>query len=585
MSDENQLKSKMVKENLLEFNWYDVTSNSNKEVTPSSQVFTSVSNVKRNIPSEVTDRYLFSNYVIDPNKFRFLKVIRILAYVLRFIECIKSKKTKKIQHLDDEEIEKAKMYFFRKATEEIKFHLKESKYQNISMEKNGVLYYTGRILPTQEIKVVANMTNVMKDLVSTSFCVPLVDCHSPIAYSSMNEVHWFDKIAKHSGIETVLRQVLRFVYVIGGRDLAKRIRKTCERCRYLAKRTIDVSMGPVSSHNMIIAPAFYVSQIDLAGPFKAYSPHQKRKTIKVWFVVFVCSTTSATKIKVMDDYGSAAFIQAFIRFSCEVGYPKHLLIDEGSQLVSSCENIRINFTNLQNIIYSNWKIDFNMCPVGGHNFHGRVERKIKEIKISIEKNVQIERLSILQWETLGSEISNTINDLPLAIGNVVSEFEAMDLLTPNRLILGRNNNRSPIHPLAVSNNYQRIIKDNEKIFTTWFENWLISHVPKLMVQPKWYLDDRDVKVGDVIIFLKHESTLSNTYQYGMVKEIFTGTDGKIRKVNVKYRNYNENVDRVTTRSVRNLVLIHPVDELNLIQELGEIASYIDSKRKINDDLQ
>ena len=34
----------------------------------------------------------------------------------------------------------------------------------------------------------------------------------------------------------------------------------------------------------------------------------------------------------------------------------------------------------------------------------------------------------------------------------------------------------------------------------------------------------------------------------------------------------ENVDRYKTRSVHDLVLIHPIDELNLMEELGKVAS-------------
>lgn len=55
----------------------------------------------------------------------------------------------------------------------------------------------------------------------------------------------------------------------------------------------------------------------------------------------------------------------------------------------------------------------------------------------------------------------------------------------------------------------------------------------------------------------------------MVKDVHTGSDGRIRKVVITYRNHHEKFDRVTNRVVQELVLIHPVDELNIIQELGE----------------
>ena len=101
-------------------------------------------------------------------------------------------------------------------------------------------------------------------------------------------------------------------------------------------------MRPVSTTNITIAPAFYYTQVDLAGPFKAYTLYNQRKTIKIWMCVFCCTTTTTTSIKIMEDYSAAAFIQAFIRFACEFGYPKKLLPDEGSQLINGCDSLKIN---------------------------------------------------------------------------------------------------------------------------------------------------------------------------------------------------------------------------------------------------
>ena len=71
----------------------------------------------------------------------------------------------------------------------------------------------------------------------------------------------------------------------------KQIRKWCERCRYLLKKCINLAMSQILKYNSKIAPLFYISQDDLEGPFKAYSPHNKRATIKIWLAVFCCSTT------------------------------------------------------------------------------------------------------------------------------------------------------------------------------------------------------------------------------------------------------------------------------------------------------
>jgi hypothetical protein len=269
----------------------------------------------------------------------------------------------------------------------------------------------------------------------------------------------------------------------------------------------------------------------------------------------------------MDDYSTNSFVQAFIRFACEVGYPKLLLTDEGSQLVAAGDKMRLSFHDSQQKLYNDVKVEFNVCPVGGHHMHGKVERKIQEIKKSIETSLFKDRLSVLQWETLCAEISNTINDLPLALGNITGDFDQMDLLTPNRLMLGRNNDRSPTVPLQLTTNLAKILKQNLQIFTTWFETWLITHVPKLMDQPKWFKNDRDINIGDIVLFTKKESPISNQYQFGIIHSIEMSADKKIRKVNIRYRNHGENVDRYTYRAVRKLVLIHSVNELSLSEEL------------------
>ena len=58
----------------------------------------------------------------------------------------------------------------------------------------------------------------------------------------------------------------------------------------------------------------------------------------------------------------------------------------------------------------------------------------------------------------------------------------------------------------------------------------------------------------------------------MVVSVQQSNDGIICKVQFKYPNGNENVDRETFRSFRQLVLIHPVDETDIIQETNNIKN-------------
>ena len=136
-------------------------------------------------------------------------------------------------------------------------------------------------------------------------------------------------------------------------------------------------------------------------------------------------------------------------------------------------------------------------------------------------------------------------------------------------------------PLIVGNNRKTFLKCNEEIFKAWLENWLITQVPKLMDQPKQIHNKRDVNEGDIILFLKNDGALKSTYQFRKIKEIERSHNNRIWKVTITYRNQNESINRETRRGVRHIVMIHLVDETDIVTELGEIATTADISYKIS----
>ena len=177
-------------------------------------------------------------------------------------------------------------------------------------------------------------------------------------------------------------------------------------------------------------------------------------------------------------------------------------------------------------------------------------------------------LRILALVTLLAAIANSINNMPIAVGNKVDSVENLDLITPNRLLLGRNNDRCPSKPLNVTSDYSRIIETNVNIFKIWFKYWLISCVPLLINRTKWFKSDKNLEIGDVVLFLKSDKEFDQQYQYGLVKEIHKSRDGHVRKADIEYQNHNENVKRNTSRGARELVVILPYEEQGTYEMLG-----------------
>ena len=156
------------------------------------------------------------------------------------------------------------------------------------------IYYKGRILATEKINATCEMSIVMKDLWSNTFFVAVIYKLTSSKQYSKNKIHWYSDAAKHSGVETVWRYILKLRYIMHDRDLVKKVKKNCERGRYLRKKAINTEMGPVLSHSLRIALAFNATQVKVCVPFKTYSPHNKRTGIKIWFAVYCCMSTSTT---------------------------------------------------------------------------------------------------------------------------------------------------------------------------------------------------------------------------------------------------------------------------------------------------
>ena len=125
--------------------------------------------------------------------------------------------------------------------------------------------------------------------------------------------------------------------------------------------------------------------------------------------------------------------------------------------------------------------------------------------------------------------------------------------------------------MVVCDNPSKVMKENLKIYNAWFESWLLNHVPKLMDQNKWFNGDNNLQVDDIVLFTMADSAISSTCQDGMITKLEPIKDGVVRKVQVKYTSSNEISSRETYRSVRNLILIRSIDEMDFMEELHEKA--------------
>ena len=546
-----------------------------------------------NLKSEVATRYSYSKYIVDPCIRSWPVSVRILGYLMRFVRKMKSRlprfrgepypnpaqkagepvlnltivnKLKLV--LTSEELVNAENYFFLKATLEVKQFSKLKEYKDHSFMKNKILYYSGRIIDGQEIISIAN---TMIDLDPLSFVKPIIDRYSPVGYSIMIYCH--ENIVNHRNATTTLRESRSLGYILSGRELANQVHEACVPCRRYKKRLLTAELGKLHETRLTIAPAFYNSQVDLMGPFSATCEHNHRSKVSVWGVVFKDPASGAVTIHVMAKYDTGSFILAYTRFATNHGHPAKLFIDEGGQLVKACKEMEFSVTDIIDTLDTKYKVgvDFATCPVGGHNVHGIVERSIKELKKIYKSVFGGLKLSITGYETAFSWIANELNCLPICLGSRYNNLDNLDLITPARLLFGRNNRRSPTGICRIAAP-SKMIREMELVFESWWKVWKDEKIIDFIPQPrKWLEHGYEPKPGDLVVFLKQESDVSlgeQVWRLGRVTSVERSKDGVVRTVLIEYRNSGEATFRTTRRSVRRVAVLHKEGELELVEELN-----------------
>lgn len=358
--------------------------------------------------------------------------------------------------------------------------------------------------------------------------------------------------------------------------MAIEVRNNCVFCKRYKAKLIQVEIGKVHDTRLCIAPAFWHVQIDILGPFVAHCEHNHRSSVKVWGLVFKDPGSGALSVHCMQDYSSSAFVLAYTRFACRFGHPYKIFIDPGTQLVKGCSDMSINLTDITDTLNGQYgvKINFEVCPPGAHNYQGCVERSIQEIKKLFHSVYRNLKLDVLAFETAFAWVSNELNNLPIALGSKTDNLDNVDLITPSRLIFGRNNQRAPYGPCQMVAP-SRLIKQMSLVYDSWWKVWKSEKLIDFIPQPrKWQKTTYQPLVGDIVVFSKddieqHLGTV--VWRLGRVIDVIKSSDNLIREVRIQYKNVNETVFRETKRSVRQIAVVHSETDLQIVDVLNEAA--------------
>ena len=400
----------------------------------------------------------------------------------------------------------------------------------------------------------------------------------------------------HAGVDTTFQTSLQYAWIVGGRVLARSIKKSCVRCRFLHRKTLDQKMAGLPSHLGIPAPPFSYVAVDLAGPFlckrEGGSKFTRKNTgtIKVWAVLVVCLQVKAVKIYMVGGLHTEDFLLAWDSFVADHGQPLIAYSDRGTNLVAASkeqQDVDVPSYDWSRIASSSKGLtEWKFHPPGSQFRNGAVEIFVKKFKRTLQHRFGDKLMFMLELQASFKIVSSILNSRPLYArwgSHGTGDTDHLIALTPNMMLTGRANVELPIRDYASSDRPLLRIQYVEECVSQWWNQFQLQHFSSLVPRQKWLFERRNMAVGDVVLLMYEGKSKPGSYRLAIVREVELSSDGLVRTVVVEYSLVGElpykerdQYKNVTKKKilvpVQRLVMILPIEEQDVLGErAGEPA--------------
>jgi len=396
----------------------------------------------------------------------------------------------------------------------------------------------------------------------------LLAYHHPATRLFMQDAHQHG----HRGRNGTLAKFREKYWTTNGSKMAWQAKNKCQLCKLRNCKLLQQSMGKLPESRLKSSPPFNYSMVDFFGPFYIRGEVQKRTSGKGYGVIFTDLVMRAVHIEPVFGYDTSSFLMALTRFTSIRGWPSVMYSDPATQFIAADNEVKQMWASVDETAVvrhsSENGLQWIFGPADSPWQQGAVESLVKSAKRAFTFSVGNQRLSATEFLTLCAEVTNLLNERP--IGTLPSDDADINVLTPNSLLLGRATAKNPGGWQALSSNLSTRYQLVQQLTDQFWQRWVELCAPNLIVQRKWFECSRNLRPGDVVLVLDKNS-LRGQYRLGLIKDIFPGIDGKVRKVSLTYKNFKigEKVcqysgvkDTVITRGVHRLALLVPIDDFS-----------------------
>jgi ribosomal protein L14 len=167
--------------------------------------------------------------------------------------------------------------------------------------------------------------------------------------------------------------------------------------------------------------------------------------------------------------------------------------------------------------------------------------------------------------TFLTEVEKIMNDRPIT--SVSSDPRDLEALTPNHVLLLRQNTSLPPNEIEDADKYRARWKHAHLLANEFWQRWTKEYLPTLQERQKWLHEKPNFKIGDLVL-VADKNTARGQWPKALIEQTMPDKDGVVRQVIVR------TAEGTYRRDVRKLCIL----EENLLERIQDQG--IPSKKQL-----
>ncbi|XP_065084849.1 uncharacterized protein LOC135707055 [Ochlerotatus camptorhynchus] len=462
------------------------------------------------------------------------RLLRIVAYCLRFLQNCRKQSSDRVKStlLKREELLDAESLLMRLVQQQaFSEEWKQLQHSERISVKSRLKWFHPFISSEQLIRIGGRLGNAQQPYDSKhQILLPSSHTLSSLLVRSYHERHL------HAAPQLLLNLLRQRYWIIGARNLAKRVVHKCVTCFRARPRMLEQFMAELPASRTTASRPFTVTGVDYWGPIQLKPIHRRAAPGKAYVAVFVCFSTKAVHLELVADLSTPKFIQALRRFVSRRGLCSDLHSDNGRNFVGANNELRdlVSSKEHRNAITQECNqqgIRWHFNPPRASHFGGLWEAAIHSAQKHFIRVLGKHTLAFDDMETLLCQIECCLNSRPIiALSDDPTDYEP---LTPGHFLTGSALKSVP------DGNYTDIVTNRlrqwhlvQKLFQELWKRWHLEYLSTLQPRSKWCNPPIQLQ-QDQLVILRDENTTPMHWPMARIHQTHPGPDGDIRVVTVQ----------------------------------------------------